>query len=470
VLGFTREQTLIMSDLLFNNRYLALKELGEGGFGRTYLSVDTHLPSRPKCVVKQLKFKKDDPDLYELVRVRFLREAAILETLGNLNPQIPRLHACSEEDGVLYLVQDWIEGESLQDRLDNRGAFGEDEVRNILARILPVLQFVHSKNVIHRDIKPDNIMLRTADGLPFLIDFGAVKEVINELAGLYGDPNGTIIIGTPGFAPLEQRNGRPVFASDIYSLGMTAICLLTGKRPAWMETDLDSGRREPQRLSPGAWYGYAPAVGRRLRETLDRAIQPAAGERYQTAREMLSALRLTRAAVGISAAKPKEAAGLTRLASLAKKYNDIRETYAGQDTPQRRELMGGVYSEMIEQCLGAEALDPLPYLDSDDWGMRLAAYVYLYTHPRAEDLPALVASTTRAGRQPFVQHRGIEAVGAILEKYGRGSGTLEGVEDVRRLLDGLDAGTLRHAELSRILKRFDAPAAESPGVDSGGRV
>lgn len=454
------------SDLFFNNRYLALKELGSGGFGRTYLSVDTHMPSRPKCVVKQLKFGKADPDLYELVRVRFLREAAILETLGNLNPQIPTLHACFEEGGILYLVQDWIEGESLQDGLDSQGAFSEDEVRNILARILPVLQFVHSKNVIHRDIKPANIMLREVDALPFLIDFGAVKEVINEATGLHGGSSKTAFIGTPGFAPFEQYKGSPVFATDIYSLGMTAVCLLTNKSPAWMETDLRSGRRLTHELSPGTWYNYARVVNQRLRETLDRAIQPAAADRYQTAREMLNALRLTRA-VRATVGKPTEAAALTRLAVLAKKYNDIRETYKGKDSIQRRELMHGVYSEMVKQCLAGESLDPVPYLNSDDWGMRLAACVYLYTHPQAKDLSALIQSTAQAGQQPFVQHRGIEAIGEILEKYGRGLDPLEGVEDARRMLNKLDPNTLRHATLSRILKRLDAPVAEASGGDLG---
>jgi serine/threonine-protein kinase len=454
----TQEQKPMDSSLIFNNRYLVLKKIGGGGFGQAYLAVDMHLPSRPKCVVKQLSFRTDNPDLYELVRLRFLREAAVLETLGNLNPQIPRLHACSEDGGVIYLVQDWIEGESLQDRLNSQGALGEAEVRELLARTLPVLQFVHSKNVIHRDIKPDNIMSRKADGQPFLIDFGAVKEVINEAAGLYGDPKKTIFIGTRGFAPYEQYMGRPVFASDIYSLGMTAVCLLTNRLPAWYETDLASGARVVHELSLGTWYKYAPAVGPRLRETLDRAIQPDAADRYQTARDMLSALRLTRSA-GVAAGKLPEPDATTQLAALAKKYNDVRKTYQGQDTPHRRELMFGVYSEMVKHCLAAGPLDILPYLDSEDWGMRLATYVYLYTHPRAEDLLALVKSTARAGRQPFIQHRGIEAVGAILEKYGRGPGALEGVEEARRLLDALDAGTLRHAELSRIFERLDSPPA-----------
>src|SRR5205085_180314 len=141
----------------------------------------------------------------------------------------------------------------------------------ILAHLLPVLAIVHSKNVIHRDIKPANIMLRNEDGRPFLIDFGAVKEVISATAGLYGDSGTTIFIGTPPFAPFEQHKGKPVFASDLYSLGLTAICLLTGKPPAWKETDLETGKVLLHRFRPGTWHSYAPRVSNQLKATLDKA-------------------------------------------------------------------------------------------------------------------------------------------------------------------------------------------------------
>jgi serine/threonine-protein kinase len=458
-----------MPEGLFNNRYLTLGHLGRGGFGSTYLAVDTHLPSKPKCVVKQLTFETDDPELYELVRTRFQREAAILEALGNLCPQIPKLHACSEEGGNLYLVQDWIQGQSLQDKLDLKGAFAEEAVRDILAGLLPVLAFIHSKNVIHRDIKPSNIMLRDADGLPYLIDFGAVKEVITAAEGLYGGGQTTIFIGTPPFAPPEQHGGKPVFASDLYSLGLTAVCLLTGRPPAWKETNLETNRHVLHRLRPGNWHKYAPAVGERLRTTLDKAIQTAASDRFHTAGEMMATLRLSRPS---AVAKTSILADdiLTRLRTLAERYNTICETYAGQDTLHRRELMTGVFSEMIEVCLGGEELDVRLFLDDDDWGMRLAAYVYVYTHPNADDLSALVGSLERAGGQPFVQHRGLEAVSKILEKYG---GELElpgGVGHLPGLLDRFAPHTIRHAELTRLLNDLDANSAQSAEteVDSDG--
>ena len=195
------------TNYLFNNRYLTLKELGRGGFGCTYLALDTHMPSKPKVVVKQLSFHTDDPNLYELIQTRFQREAAILEVLGKLSSQIPSLYACSQEDNNLYLVQDWVDGESLEDKLDKSGSLDEDEVTGILAQLLPVLELIHSKNVIHRDIKPGNIMLKN-DGIPVLIDFGAVKEVIPPNAGPISDSAKSVFIGTPVFAPLEQYQGN----------------------------------------------------------------------------------------------------------------------------------------------------------------------------------------------------------------------------------------------------------------------
>ena len=441
------------SVLIFNQRYLALKELGQGGFSRTYLAVDTHMPSRPKCVVKELTFESDNPELLELVQTRFQREAAILEVLGKLSTQIPSLYASSQEGSTLYLVQDWIDGETLQEKLDTKGALSENEVIDVLAGILPVLNIVHSKNVIHRDIKPDNLMLRNDDGKPVLIDFGAVKELISATAGMYDDSKRTIFIGTPAFAPMEQHLGKPVFASDLYSLGLTAICLLTGRPPTWKETDLATGRSLPKRFRPGSWYDFAPQVSPRLRVALDKAIQPAVEDRYQTAREMQSALRLRRSAVRTTAKLPLS--GLDRLTVLAQEYNRIREKFDQLGTARRRELIIGVFNDMVKLSLEEESLDASSYLNSDDLGMRLAAYVYCYTYPRLQILPTLIGSVSDAGRQPFVQCRGLEAISRNLELHIHGEPeVVEGIKTLRLLLDNLDSDTLRHAELARILSRY----------------
>ena len=170
-----------MSTPMLDNRYSIIRELQEGGFGRTFLAEDTRMPSRKRCIIKMLKPLHNNPQIYQLIQERFEREAAILEALGENNNQIPRLYDKFEEAGRFYLVQEWIQGQTLGNKLQQEGIASETTVKDILLNILPVLQYIHSKGIIHRDIKPDNIILRLADNLPVLIDFGAVKETMGTV-------------------------------------------------------------------------------------------------------------------------------------------------------------------------------------------------------------------------------------------------------------------------------------------------
>lgn len=268
--------------VLLNNRYRVLQTLGSGGCGETFLAEDTHMPSRRRCVIKRLKPAKNDPATYRIIQERFRREAVILEKLGGCD-QIPPLYAYFTEAQEFYLVQGWIEGQNLMQLLKERGTFSESEVVSLLLNLLPVLAYVHSQRIIHRDIKHENIMLRASDGKPVLIDFGAVKEVVAGVADAQvATPANSIVIGSPGFMPVEQVAGTPVFASDIYSLGLTAICLLTGKRPRDL-SDLSTGKVH--------WRKYVANVSDELAAILEKAINPFAHARYQTAWEMLESLQ-----------------------------------------------------------------------------------------------------------------------------------------------------------------------------------
>ncbi|MCT7972586.1 serine/threonine-protein kinase [Laspinema olomoucense] len=267
---------------LLNNRYRIIKELGSGGFGETFLSEDTQMPSERRCVVKQLKPVTANPQIFQLINERFAREAAILEALGEGNRQIPRLYAYFEEQSQFYLVQEWIEGETLTNRVENQGKMSESSVREILISLLPVLEFVHSQRIVHRDIKPDNIMLRKSDGIPILIDFGAVKETMGTVMNSSGNGTSSIVIGTPGFMPSEQAAGRPVYSSDLYSLGLTAIYLLTEKWPQELAINHDTGEV--------IWRQYAPRISPSLATVLDKAIMSHSRDRFHSAREMLDAL------------------------------------------------------------------------------------------------------------------------------------------------------------------------------------
>ena len=272
-----------MTPTLLNNRYHVSQALGAGGFGNTFLAEDTHMPSRRRCVIKQLKPVTHDPQTYKLVQERFQREAAVLEELGEGNNQIPKLYAYFSEAGQFYLVQEWIEGDTLTKKVEQGGRLSDTEVKQILVSLLPVLDYVHSRHMVHRDIKPDNIIIRKRDGLPVLIDFGAVKEAMNTVVNEPGNSAPSMVIGTPGFMPWEQAGGRPTYSSDLYSLGLSAVFLLTGKMPQALETDARTGEF--------LWRQYAGNINSNLAMVIDRAIRFNPRDRFASAREMLNALQ-----------------------------------------------------------------------------------------------------------------------------------------------------------------------------------
>ena len=272
-----------MKAALLNNRYRILETLGRGGFGETYLAEDTHMPSGRKCVIKQLKPVVQQSRIPLWMKERFQREAAILEELGAGNEQIPQLYAYFSEKDKFYLVQEWVEGQTLAEKWSSIGNLKTEQVTGILMQLLPVLDYVHEKRIVHRDIKPENIILRDRDLLPVLIDFGAVKEAMTTVVN--HDSNNSMLsasIGTPGYMPSEQAAGRPLYSSDLYSLGLTAIFLLTGKSPQELQTDPRTGEI--------VWHEYAPNLDDRLKTILDRAIRFHPRDRFATAKEMLLAL------------------------------------------------------------------------------------------------------------------------------------------------------------------------------------
>ncbi len=216
---------------LLDRRYQVVQLLGQGGFGHTYIAEDTRRPGNPSCVVKHLQPVTSDPDFLETARRLFKREAETLEKLGN-HDQIPRLLAYFEEDEEFYLVQEFVPGNSLAMELQPGVRWSESQVIHLLQEVLPILEFVHTHEVIHQDIKPHNIIRRSSDNKMVLVDFGAVKQV-----KMYSQmtpeqlKNETMPIGTPGYMPSEQALGRPYPNSDIYALGMIAIQALTGLHP-----------------------------------------------------------------------------------------------------------------------------------------------------------------------------------------------------------------------------------------------
>ena len=266
---------------VLRNRYKILKLLGSGGFGDTYLAVDIDLPGSPKCVVKHLKAQKSNPTVLQIAKRLFDQEAKVLYRLSKGHSQIPQLFGHFEENNEFYLVQEYIDGHDLTKEIKSRKQMSEAAVAKLMQEILEVLAFVHEQNVIHRDIKLRNIMRRRQDGKIVLIDFGAVKE-IKGLATTYdGEVNSTLVIGTPGYMPSEQANGKPRLCSDVYAVGMIGIQALTGKPPRGLPLDPASGE---------VMWLQEVNVSQKMAQVLTNMVRCNFSQRYQTAGEALKAL------------------------------------------------------------------------------------------------------------------------------------------------------------------------------------
>lgn len=227
-----RSSTYALRDgVILNNRYRIVKQIGRGGFGRAYLAEDTQR-YRELCVLKEFAPQVETNNESRQAEDLFEREAGILYKLNH--QQIPRFEALlrTRIDGrrSLFLVQEYIQGESYWQLLKRRGRLSEAEVTEMIWDILPVLDYIHNAELIHRDISPDNLILRDRDRKPVLIDFGCVKLAANAVSRSAG--HSVTLIGKKGYCPDEQiRRGLTMPCSDLYALAATSIVLLTGKQP-----------------------------------------------------------------------------------------------------------------------------------------------------------------------------------------------------------------------------------------------
>ncbi len=266
---------------IIRENYQIEKILGIGGYGITYLAIDLHLPSHPQVVVKQLNPQNNDDKTIQLVKERFKKEAKVLEQLGKKHNQIPKLYASFEEHQEFYIVEEFIDGYDLRQEIIPGKQMNESKVFALLQEILQVLEFVHQQNVIHRDLKPSNLIRRRSDSKIVIIDFGAVKEIEFLENGAVDQPYITCRIGTPGYMPVEQEQGKPNLSSDIYAVGLIGIQALTGLKVYNLEKN-NSGEI--------IWRKYAPDVSDALANILDRMVRSDCQLRYQFATEALKAL------------------------------------------------------------------------------------------------------------------------------------------------------------------------------------
>ncbi|GAP95238.1 serine/threonine-protein kinase [Leptolyngbya sp. NIES-2104] len=273
--------------LILAGRYLPMKLLGKGGFGAAFLARDRYTPGFRQCVVKQFQPSGNlSSTQLKIAQDLFEREAEVLEQLGREHPQIPDLFAFFEltvpnsqngkDEKFFYLVQEYIDGQTLEEELAQTGKFPETEIQKVLEQVLKILDFVHENGSIHRDIKPSNI-IRHKNGRFYLLDFGAVKFVTKAV----GQPQNSTGIYSAGFAPPEQMSGGQVLpCSDLYALAVTCLMFLTNKLPQELFDSYNNTWK---------WRNYAQ-VNSQLADVLDRMLLYAPADRYQSATEVLDAL------------------------------------------------------------------------------------------------------------------------------------------------------------------------------------
>jgi hypothetical protein len=264
------------AQLLLKQRYRAIKSIGQGGFGKTFLGVDEDKPSKPPCVIKQFFPSSQGTNTLEKAEELFNQEAVRLDELGK-HPQIPELYAHFKQDNYLYLIQEYIDGDNLAQTLQE-GAWNESQIRELLISLLPVLEFIHEKTIIHRDIKPENIIQRRSDNAYFLVDFGAARYATGTALLKTGT-----IIGDPRYMSPEQLSGKTDFTSDLYCLGVTCLYLLTLVDPLQL---FDISEDE------WVWRDFLNnnSVSDELGKILDKMIIRATRKRFQSAQEVRQAL------------------------------------------------------------------------------------------------------------------------------------------------------------------------------------
>jgi serine/threonine protein kinase len=309
------------------NRYHILRQLGQGGFGRTYLAEDKN-QSNENCVLKEFAPQVEAQQDLLKAKELFEREASVLKKLQH--PQIPRFHASLQaklgNKDFFFLVQDYVEGDNYYELLEQRQTFSEEEVIKLLQQILPVLSYIHSLDVVHRDISPDNLILRSSDNLPVLIDFGGVKQ-LPASKGFWFTQLGVnrTLLGKKGYAPEEQlRQGKAFASSDLYSLAVTTLVLLTGKEPQHLYDSYQAVWR----------WGQEIKVTSQLEAVLKRMLAYKPSDRYQTANEVIKDLNFS---IAVKAANPQ----ITKLKTMIAAPGRQRAGAVMSNLHKRTQLVAG---------------------------------------------------------------------------------------------------------------------------------
>ncbi|MDJ0846201.1 protein kinase domain-containing protein [Crocosphaera sp.] len=265
-------------DDILDNRYQIIELLGEGGFGKTYQAKDLRR-NNEIVVVKQLKPEFLDEQVNNKPKELFKREAQALLLLKNSQTMTPKLETdVIENDGYVYFVMEYIRGKTLdEEELKEGNKLEEKEVIKLLQDMLKLLKFIHKQGLVHRDIKPDNIIRRDDDNSLTLIDFGSVTKT--EYSSTFTR------IGNHDYCAPEQWEGNAEPSSDLYALGIIVIQGLTGRIPSDFPKDpMDFNSNQ-------ILLDYLiPHVSEGLKNIIKRMILMTPKERYQSAEEVLITL------------------------------------------------------------------------------------------------------------------------------------------------------------------------------------
>ena len=290
---------------LSGGKYTIEKKIGEGGFGLTYRAIQSGL-NRAVCIKEYFPAGRSmrdtahytvypqgiDEALFEKYRQAFRKEA---ETLASLqHPSIVEVIDIFDENNTSYMVMPFIEGRTLQQIVEQQGPIDYPQAVNYLAQVADAVGYIHQRNILHRDIKPDNIII-TAEYRAILIDFGSAREFINDKT------QAQTSIVTHGYAPTEQysSNSRKGAYTDIYALGATFYFVLTGKVPLDAAARLTDEMDEPKKLNP--------SIPEEANRTILKAMQMKSADRHQSAQEFMDDLRNVHPSQQVEAAKPATA-------------------------------------------------------------------------------------------------------------------------------------------------------------------
>ncbi|MBE9065261.1 protein kinase [Leptolyngbya cf. ectocarpi LEGE 11479] len=285
--GPTKATAVLTAGVKVGGRYTIKRMLGQGGFGYSYLAEDTQRFGE-LCVLKELRPVQKQGKFLEKAIELFKREAKTLHSIDH--PQIPKFMACFTQAKRLFIVQEYIDGVTylklLQHRKKQSKLFTEAEVIFWLAHMLRVLNYLHSLNIMHRDISPENVMYSRDRNLPMLIDFGLVNNTMsdalsNTVTQAENLKNSVTAVGKFGYSPPEQMYGKCTPSSDLYALGVTALVLLTGQHPRQL---MDAHSLE---LTWQQYVRLSPALG----DILTTMTRQQPQERFQSAQAVFEQLK-----------------------------------------------------------------------------------------------------------------------------------------------------------------------------------